>query len=70
MTKELTQEEVIARLLDEVKRYGSQEKMAMHLGVSQTYFNYMCQGKRAPNAKVLAAIGIREVTGRRYEIAN
>ena len=60
--KELTQEEFLGLIRDDVETEGSQKALAARLEVSETYLSDVLRGRRAAGSKILARYHLRAVT--------
>ncbi|HEU5236098.1 MAG TPA: helix-turn-helix domain-containing protein [Pyrinomonadaceae bacterium] len=60
--KQLTQEEFLSRIRDDVEAEGSQKALAAKLEVSETYLSDVLRGRRAAGNKILARYNLRAVT--------
>lgn len=58
---ELTHEDVVNLLKEQVRIYGySQKTVAFNLGVCEAYLSDILRYKRKPGAKVLKALGLKK----------
>jgi len=60
--KQLTPEEFLSRIRDDVGAEGSQKALAAKLEVSETYLSDVLRGRRAAGNKILARYNLRAVT--------
>lgn len=60
--KQLTQDEFLSRIRDDVETEGSQKALAAKLEVSETYLSDVLRGRRAAGNKILARYNLRAVT--------
>ena len=60
--KQLTQEEFLSRIRDDVEAEGSQKALAAKLEVSETYLSDVLRGRRTAGNKILARYNLRAVT--------
>jgi transcriptional regulator with XRE-family HTH domain len=60
--KQLTQEEFLSLIRDDVEAEGSQKALAARLEVSETYLSDVLRGRRAAGNKILARYNLRAVT--------
>ena len=60
--KQLTQEEFLSRIREDVETEGSQKALAAKLEVSETYLSDVLRGRRAAGNKILARYNLRAVT--------
>jgi hypothetical protein len=60
--KQLTQEEFLSRIRDDIEAEGSQKALAAKLEVSETYLSDVLRGRRAAGNKILARYNLRAVT--------
>jgi len=60
--KQLTQEEFLSLIRDDVETEGSQKALAARLEVSETYLSDVLRGRRAAGNKILARYNLRAVT--------
>ena len=60
--KQLTQEEFLSRIREDVEAEGSQKALAARLEVSETYLSDVLRGRRAAGNKILARYNLRAVT--------
>ena len=60
--KQLTQEEFLGLIRDDVETEGSQKALAARLEVSETYLSDVLRGRRAAGNKILARYNLRAVT--------
>jgi transcriptional regulator with XRE-family HTH domain len=60
--KQLTQEEFLSLMRDDVETEGSQKALAARLEVSETYLSDVLRGRRAAGNKILARYNLRPVT--------
>jgi len=60
--KQLTQEEFLSRIREDVETEGSQKALAARLEVSETYLSDVLRGRRAAGNKILARYNLRAVT--------
>lgn len=60
--KQLTQDEFLSRIRDDVEAEGSQKALAAKLEVSETYLSDVLRGRRAAGNKILARYNLRAVT--------
>ena len=60
--KQLTQEEFLGLIRDDVETEGSQKALAAKLDVSETYLSDVLRGRRAAGNKILARYSLRAVT--------
>jgi DNA-binding transcriptional regulator YdaS (Cro superfamily) len=58
---ELSRDEIRQRLSLAVREAGSQRAFAMHAGVSACYVNDVLHGRRAPGARMLAALDVQRI---------
>jgi transcriptional regulator with XRE-family HTH domain len=65
--KQLTQEEFLGLIRDDVEAEGSQKALAAKLDVSETYLSDVLRGRRSAGNKILARYNLRPVTS--YEAA-
>ena len=61
MTQTMTHEEILGRLRQQARVYGSQNNAARELGVSVQYLAEVLQGRRPIGPTLLQALGIRKV---------
>lgn len=57
----MTKEQVIALLLEETRRAGSQKEWCRAHGISEQYVSDVLKGRRDVGNKVLEALGYRKV---------
>ncbi len=57
----MTIDRVLSLLRRALSRAGTERKLAVELGVSQTTINLVLNGKREPEPKLLAALGLERV---------
>jgi hypothetical protein len=60
--KQLTQEEFLSLIRDDVETEGSQKALAARLEVSETYLSDVLRGRRAAGNKILNRYKLRAVT--------
>ena len=60
--KQLTQEEFLSLIRDDVETEGSQKALANKLEVSETYLSDVLRGRRTAGNKILARYNLRAVT--------
>ena len=60
--KQLTQDEFLSLIRDDVETEGSQKALAAKLEVSETYLSDVLRGRRAAGNKILARYNLRAVT--------
>lgn len=60
--KQLTQEEFLSLIRDDVETEGSQKALAAKLEVSETYLSDVLRGRRTAGNKILARYNLRPVT--------
>jgi transcriptional regulator with XRE-family HTH domain len=60
--KQLTQEEFLSLIRDDVETEGSQKALAARLEVSETYLSDVLRGRRAAGNKILTRYNLRAVT--------
>ncbi len=60
--KQLTQEEFLSLIRDDVETEGSQKALANRLEVSETYLSDVLRGRRTAGHKILARYNLRAVT--------
>ena len=60
--KQLTQDEFLSLIRDDVEAEGSQKALAARLEVSETYLSDVLRGRRAAGNKILARYNLRAVT--------
>ena len=60
--KQLTQEEFLGLIRDDVEAEGSQKALAGKLSVSETYLSDVLRGRRSAGNKILARYNLRAVT--------
>jgi hypothetical protein len=60
--KQLTQDEFLSLIRDDVETEGSQKALAARLEVSETYLSDVLRGRRAAGNKILARYNLRAVT--------
>ncbi|HJZ79724.1 MAG TPA: hypothetical protein VKD91_05245 [Pyrinomonadaceae bacterium] len=60
--KQMTQEEFLSLIRDDVETEGSQKALAAKLEVSETYLSDVLRGRRAAGNKILARYNLRAVT--------
>lgn len=60
--KQLTQEEFLGLIRDDVGTEGSQKALAAKLDVSETYLSDVLRGRRAAGNKILTRYNLRAVT--------
>jgi len=60
--KQLTQDEFLGLIRDDVETEGSQKALAARLEVSETYLSDVLRGRRAAGNKILARYNLRAVT--------
>lgn len=60
--KQLTQDEFLSRIREDVETEGSQKALAAKLEVSETYLSDVLRGRRAAGSKILARYNLRAVT--------
>ena len=60
--KQLTQEEFLSLIRDDVETEGSQKALAARLQVSETYLSDVLRGRRAAGNKILTRYNLRAVT--------
>ena len=60
--KQLTQEDFLSLIRDDVEAEGSQKALAARLEVSETYLSDVLRGRRAAGNKILARYNLRAVT--------
>jgi transcriptional regulator with XRE-family HTH domain len=60
--KQLTQEEFLGLIRDDVEAEGSQKALAAKLDVSETYLSDVLRGRRSAGNKILARYSLRAVT--------
>jgi len=65
--RQLTQEEFLGLIRDDVEAEGSQKALAAKLDVSETYLSDVLRGRRSAGNKILARYNLRPVTS--YEAA-
>ena len=65
--KQLTQEEFLGLIRDDVEAEGSQKALAAKLDVSETYLSDVLRGRRSAGNKILTRYNLRPVTS--YEAA-
>lgn len=58
---ELSRDEIRARLSLAVREAGSQRAFATQAGVSACYVNDVIHGRRAPGARMLAALDVQRI---------
>jgi len=57
----MNREQVIKRVLEEIKRRGTVTGLAKDWGVSRAYLNDVIFSRRTPGPKILVALGLRKV---------
>ena len=60
--KQLTQEECLSLIRDDVETEGSQKALANKLEVSETYLSDVLRGRRTAGNKILSRYNLRAVT--------
>jgi len=60
--KQLTQEEFLGLIRDDVETEGSQKALAAKLDVSETYLSDVLRGRRSAGNKILTQYNLRAVT--------
>jgi len=60
--KQLTQDEFLSLIRDDVETEGSQKALANKLEVSETYLSDVLRGRRTAGNKILARYNLRAVT--------
>jgi hypothetical protein len=60
--KQLTQEEFLSLIRDDVETEGSQKALAAKLEVSETYLSDVLRGRRTAGNKILSRYNLRAVT--------
>jgi DNA-binding transcriptional regulator YdaS (Cro superfamily) len=60
--KQLTQEEFLSLIRDDVETEGSQKALANRLEVSETYLSDVLRGRRTAGNKILSRYNLRPVT--------
>jgi predicted transcriptional regulator len=60
--KQLTQEEFLSLIRDDVETEGSQKALANKLEVSETYLSDVLRGRRTAGNKILSRYNLRAVT--------
>jgi transcriptional regulator with XRE-family HTH domain len=60
--KQLTQEEFLGLIRDDVETEGSQKALAAKLDVSETYLSDVLRGRRSAGNKILTRYNLRAVT--------
>ena len=60
--KQLTREEFLSIIRDDVEAEGSQKALAARLEVSETYLSDVLRGRRAAGNKILNRYNLRAVT--------
>ena len=60
--KQLTQEQFLSLMRDDVETAGSQKALAARLQVSETYLSDVLRGRRAAGNKILTRYNLRAVT--------
>lgn len=60
--KQLTQEEFLSLIRDDVETEGSQKALASKLEVSETYLSDVLRGRRTAGNKILSRYNLRPVT--------
>jgi transcriptional regulator with XRE-family HTH domain len=60
--KQLTQEEFLGLIRDDVEAEGSQKALAAKLDVSETYLSDVLRGRRSAGNKILTRYNLRSVT--------
>jgi hypothetical protein len=60
--KQLTQEEFLGLIRDDVETEGSQKALAAKLDFSETYLSDVLRGRRSAGNKILARYNLRPVT--------
>jgi len=65
--RQLTQEEFLGLIRDDVEAEGAQKALAAKLDVSETYLSDVLRGRRSAGNKILARYNLRPVTS--YEAA-
>ena len=60
--KQLTQEEFLGLIRDDVNAEGSQKALAAKLDVSEAYLSDVLRGNRSAGNKILARYNLRAVT--------
>jgi len=60
--RQLTQDEFLSLIRDDVETEGSQKALAAKLEVSETYLSDVLRGRRAAGNKILARYNLRAVT--------
>jgi transcriptional regulator with XRE-family HTH domain len=60
--KQLTQEQFLSLIRDDVEAEGSQKALAARLEVSETYLSDVLRGRRAAGNKILTRYNLRAVT--------
>ena len=60
--KQLTQEEFLSLIRDDVETEGSQKALANKLEVSETYLSDVLRGRRTAGNKILSRYNLRPVT--------
>jgi hypothetical protein len=60
--KQLTQEEFLSLIRDDVETEGSQKALAARLEVSETYLSDVLRGRRMAGNKILSRYNLRAVT--------
>lgn len=59
--KELTQEQFLGLIRDDVEKAGSQKALAAKLDVSETYLSDVLNNRREPSRKILSRYKMRAV---------
>jgi transcriptional regulator with XRE-family HTH domain len=60
--KQLTQDEFLSLIRDDVETEGSQKALASKLEVSETYLSDVLRGRRTAGNKILSRYNLRAVT--------
>ena len=60
--KQLTQDEFLSLIRDDVETEGSQKALANKLEVSETYLSDVLRGRRTAGNKILSRYNLRAVT--------
>jgi transcriptional regulator with XRE-family HTH domain len=60
--RQLTQDEFLGLIRDDVEAEGSQKALAAKLDVSETYLSDVLRGRRSAGNKILARYNLRPVT--------
>ncbi len=61
MKKQLTKQELIEIVKDQIKTFGSQKAFAAHCKISAAYLNDFLQNRREPGEKILTALGFTKI---------